>query len=224
MNIDMSTEIGELVKALCKAQAEFKPFVKRGYNPHFKSQYALLEDILESTRPALAKYGLLITQLASSTPTMAGITTILAHESGEWFKSLLLLPARDATAQGLGGCITYARRYALAAILNVDSETDDDGQGVSHQAPQTQNTSPQPQVVSTGYLVPFGKHKGKPLNALQDKEILDYILWLEKSAKDKGESVSVLAREFIKNGNDYLNTLKSSKPESSMPDFGDVPF
>ena len=53
--------------------------------------------------------------------------TTLAHSSGEWIKSITPILARDESAQAQGSGITYARRYALAAIVGI-AQIDDDGE------------------------------------------------------------------------------------------------
>ena len=54
------------------------------------------------------------------------LTTILAHESGEWIVQDMSLPVSKPDAQGAGSAITYMRRYALAAVIGV-VQADDDG-------------------------------------------------------------------------------------------------
>jgi hypothetical protein len=62
---------------------------------------------------------------------MAGVVTRIIHTSGESRESTLLLPLRDQSAQGVGSCLSYARRYAAAAVLGIASDEDDDGQQAS---------------------------------------------------------------------------------------------
>ena len=64
-------------------------------------------------------------------PNASGITlrTTLAHKSGQWIASELTLPNdRMGGIQGMGSALTYARRYALAAMVGV-AQDDDDGEG-----------------------------------------------------------------------------------------------
>jgi hypothetical protein len=49
------------------------------------------------------------------------------HESGEWLSQTLTMTAKDDSPQAIGSTITYARRYALAAVAGVAPE-DDDGE------------------------------------------------------------------------------------------------
>lgn len=123
-----SESIKNIAKALAQFQAEVKNPASTADNPFFKSKYAPLNDILSMTRPILSKYGLSVLQSPSGDGQNVTVTTLITHESGEWIESEpLTLKADKATAQGAGSAITYARRYALSAMLGISSEDDDDG-------------------------------------------------------------------------------------------------
>jgi hypothetical protein len=55
------------------------------------------------------------------------LKTILAHSSGEWVKSITPILTKDNSPQAQGSGITYARRYALAAIVGL-AQVDDDAE------------------------------------------------------------------------------------------------
>src|SRR5699024_5628712 len=114
--------------ALGKFQGEVKNPANTATNPFFKSKYAPLNDVLNTVRPILSKHGLSVLQAPHTEGENVTITTILMHESGEWIESPpLSLKMDKVTAQGAGSAITYARRYALSAVLGISSEDDDDG-------------------------------------------------------------------------------------------------
>ena len=117
--------------ALVSALGELRNVAKNATNPHFKSKFATLDSILDATRPILAKHGLALSQEPVFEDGMAGVVTRIIHTSGESRESKLLLPMRDQSAQGAGSAITYARRYAAAAVLGIASEDDEDGQVAS---------------------------------------------------------------------------------------------
>lgn len=126
-----SNEIGDLAKALAAARKKFKAVKKEQTNPFFKSKYADLSAVIEATEAALSEHGLSIIQSPITHETMAGVTTMLVHESGQWMRGDLLLPVAKGDAQGVGSAITYARRYSYQGMVNVAAETDDDANSAS---------------------------------------------------------------------------------------------
>jgi hypothetical protein len=98
---------------------------KTASNPFFKSKYASLSSILEAIQIPLAESGLVFSQH----PDKGELTTILIHtETGQYMMSSYDIHPVKVDPQGIGSAITYAKRYALCAILglNVD-EVDTDG-------------------------------------------------------------------------------------------------
>ena len=136
-----SESIAKLAVALSKAQGTMKHAIKDADNPFFRSKYADLASVVEASRPSLIANGLSVVQCTAGNV----LWTMLLHESGEWIKgSIELKPMRQAKLEGkdkaewvdshdpqsYGSCITYARRYAMAAITGVATE-DDDGNAAS---------------------------------------------------------------------------------------------
>ena len=128
-DIHIQQGIGKLAEALAAAQGAIKGAAKDKTNPHFKSQYADLTAVWDACREALSNNGLAVTQTTrgGDLATVTVITTLL-HASGQWMRSDLTMKPMAATPQGIGSAITYARRYALAAMVGVAPE-DDDGEG-----------------------------------------------------------------------------------------------
>lgn len=113
--------------ALVSAIGELQNVAKTASNPYFKSKYAPLDAIVDATRPVLLKHGLAISQTPLYIEGSAGVETTILHAAGHSTTTTLLLPLKDQSPQGVGGAITYARRYALAAVLGLATEEDDDG-------------------------------------------------------------------------------------------------
>lgn len=130
----------KLLAALVKASAQIEDAAKDRKNDHFKSSYADLASVRAVCREPLLANGLVVTQHPSAIGAQATVTTILGHESGEWMESELTLTARDAGPQSVGSALTYGRRYALMAVLNIAAD-DDDGNAATGKAP----TRPPPQ-------------------------------------------------------------------------------
>lgn len=132
-----SENIAELAKALADAQTEMRNPYNTANNPYFKSKYAPLPDILNVVRPVLAKYGLTLTQYpVTNEDGGIGVESMLLHRSGQYiqYDPYFLTPAKN-DPQTAGGAITYARRYALNAVLGISGEEDDDGNGASGKKP-----------------------------------------------------------------------------------------
>lgn len=127
-----SQSIKNIAMALCKFQEECDTPRKTANNPHYKSKYAPLEEIIRVIKPALAKNGLSYFQTTSTEGTNIVVTTVLMHISGEYIEGMpLSLPMGKTTAQSAGSSITYARRYSLCAMLGIAAEEDDDGNNAS---------------------------------------------------------------------------------------------
>jgi len=129
MTVDHSEQLGDLAKALSKAQSELQDAKKDSVNPHFKNRYASLGSVRAAVTPVLAKNGL--ATLQSFEPHGENgvcIVTWLLHESGQWLRSRLYLPVSKKDAQGFGSAISYGRRYSLAAITGIAADDDDDGE------------------------------------------------------------------------------------------------
>ncbi len=120
-----SESIKEIAVALHKFHGLMGKVGKDAVNPHFKNKYASLSNIIEATTPHLNAVGLSIIQL----PCESGLETMLLHTSGEYISSVSLTPCKDASnPQALGSALTYARRYALGAVLSLNIDEDDDAQ------------------------------------------------------------------------------------------------
>ena len=121
----MSDEIKDLAAALSKAQGEMKNANLNKENPYFKSKYADLPTILDAVCVPLNESGLVISQ----NPNGKNLETVIFHvESGEYISSSIEMSCKDWTnPQAVGSAITYFRRYSICAMLNLNIDTDDDG-------------------------------------------------------------------------------------------------
>ena len=129
--ITQSTTIGELAKALAKAQGAMTSAKKSAVNPHFKSKYADLAEVIDSIRKPLSDNSIALTQLNTTDENgNVSVTTMLMHESGEFIGSTFSAKPQQVTVQGYGSTITYLRRYSAMAIAGLASD-DDDGQAAS---------------------------------------------------------------------------------------------
>ena len=126
--MNTSPEIDKISAALVKSQAQFKAVGKASTNPHFKSKYASLDDILAMAVPVLNANGIALIQQLDGDQ----LGTLIMHESGQWIEGgMVKLHLDRQNMQGLGSAVTYARRYTLGAMLGIATEDDDDGNAAS---------------------------------------------------------------------------------------------
>lgn len=132
MNLEHSTP--ELFTALAKMQGEVENATKGSLNPHFKSKYADLAEVLNTVRPVLAANGLSVIQSPSFDGAICHVTTTIAHSGGGYIYGTMSCVPAKMDGQGVGASTTYLRRYSLAAVCGVAQE-DDDGQSAAHNRP-----------------------------------------------------------------------------------------
>jgi hypothetical protein len=132
-----SSSIGNLAAALAKAQAELvnpeKSMIAtiRGVGKGAAEQifrYAPLSSGLDIVRKTLGQHEIATVQ-ATAIDHAAGfvnVTTTLAHASGEWISSDWPVCSLDdmASPKRMGAALTYARRYALFALVGIAGEDD----------------------------------------------------------------------------------------------------
>jgi hypothetical protein len=132
MNLEHSTP--ELFAALAKMQGEVENATKGSLNPHFKSKYADLAEVLNTVRPVLAANGLSVIQSPSFDGGICHVTTTIAHSSGGYVSQEQCHASPPNKTGRIGSATTYLRRYSLAAVCGVAQE-DDDGNSAAHTKP-----------------------------------------------------------------------------------------
>ncbi|NCC85460.1 MAG: hypothetical protein EOM03_15230 [Clostridia bacterium] len=140
--MNKSESIAALAAALAKAQGEMENAGKNSVNPHFKSKYADLAEILNTVRPVLSKHGLAVTQFPAFEAGTAHVETILTHASGEWMSGTCSAPVQKSDPQGVGSALTYLRRYSLAAVCGLAQEDDDANSASKPKGQQQRATTP----------------------------------------------------------------------------------
>lgn len=118
-----------LTDALVAAQAELPTAIPRdsqgqGY------RYTSLDKLIEATRPILNNHGITISQWPSYVVCGDTLRPTLVTElrcGDDRIEERCPLYVSDKTPQSHGAAITYARRYAWAAVLGIASEEDTDG-------------------------------------------------------------------------------------------------
>src|SRR6516165_9790386 len=132
-----SDTIATIAAALAKAQVELtnpeKSLVATIRSPFPREadrtfRYAPLSSGLDIIRKSLGGHEIAIIQATGidAETGLLRLTTVLAHSSGEWISSdwPVCKIADIASAQRVGAALTYARRYALFALVGIAGEDD----------------------------------------------------------------------------------------------------
>jgi hypothetical protein len=138
-----SESIGAIAAALAKAQSELSnpeksltatigsPFPREGDRTF---RYASLASGLDIVRKSLGQHEIATVQTTAIDQDSGQIrlTTLLAHASGEWISSdWPVCPVSEtATPHRMGAALSYARRYALFALVGIAGEDDLDAPGL----------------------------------------------------------------------------------------------
>lgn len=121
--------------AIYKKLLEFQKLgvtIKKGStNPHYRSTYANLNEVLDKVKPELNKMGVVIVQK----PDANGLWTVLHDTEDDSVVECYLPFVQMTDAQKLGSNITYNRRYSLVTLLGLEDE-DDDGQRAVYTKPE----------------------------------------------------------------------------------------
>lgn len=131
-----SADVSNLMTALAKAQGEIGDIERdrtvtvqpRQGNP-YSFRYGTLSAVIKGIKKALSDNGIARTQVLTfeANDRLYYLTTSLHHKN-EFISSVTPLIIGDAAGnQQLGSALTYMRRYALAALVGVVADEDEDG-------------------------------------------------------------------------------------------------
>lgn len=181
--MERSESIAKVAAALVAAQTEIKNMApnKEGYG----YKYVDFAEIIDATKPVLQKHKLVITQFPVGDVGNVGVKTILAHESGEFIANDFVMPlpqlAKMNPAQAAGAVITYARRYAVSAVLGIASDEDVDA------APESTQKRQEP-------------------SKIDPTKVRDSMVMKLKEAADRG----LYTQEEFEQSFDFIATLKGA--------------
>lgn len=137
-----SDSIKNIAGALIQFHLKVGNIKKDANNPFFKSTYASLSNIQDTIQMPMVESGLTYSQFPIGED---GLVTILMHaESGEFLMGEYTMKPVKNDPQSRGSAITYQKRYALCAVLGLNVEDDDDGNGASGKKPNKDEPPQQP--------------------------------------------------------------------------------
>jgi hypothetical protein len=205
-----SDNIGAIAAALAKAQGELtnpeKSLIATIRSPFPREvdrsfRYASLASGLDIVRKALGCHEIATIQTTAidSDSGQIRLTTLLAHASGEWISSdWPVCPISDtASPHRMGAALSYARRYALFALVGIAGEDDLDAPDlIGGPSPVTTPSAAMSQTASKGRK-PTGSVHREPLLAPAPSAQLRDQLIAEIKALNDGESLALWAHRRL---------------------------
>jgi hypothetical protein len=208
-----SETIGAIAAALAKAQGELSnpeksliatirsPFPREGDRTF---RYASLASGLDIVRKSLGQHEIATIQTTAIDQDSGQIrlTTLLAHASGEWISSdwPVCAVSEMALPHRIGAALTYARRYALFALVGIAGEDDLDAPDLL--------TEPSPAIstrtgaADSGQTIPNHRprHPKPVLASVQSAALRDQLLGELADLKD-GEALALWAHRRLPSKN-----------------------
>jgi len=109
-------------------------------NPHFKSKFAPLGEVLRVINEALPEGWVIDQTVGSNADGEPQMCSVLRNEKGVAVKQCNIpFIIGKSDPQGLGSALTYHRRYGLCLLFNLVGEDDDDGNAATPQ-PKTKKS------------------------------------------------------------------------------------
>ena len=123
--------LNEKLLAIQKQGVELQ---KSALNPHFKSKYIPLEEVIGKVVPLLNDAGIILQQSLGhweGTPLL--ITSLIDSESDDRVETAAPLILEKQTPQAVGSAVTYYRRYSILSLLGLVADEDDDANATTTQ-------------------------------------------------------------------------------------------
>lgn len=221
--IRTSRDFGELAKALAAAQSEMRHPLKKQENPHFRSRYADLAEVIDATDTLNRHEIAVMFSAPAEQADSVRIVIMFAHSSNQWQEGTLDVPLPAVTAQGLGSACTYGRRYLLSGMCNVASDDDDDGNEASKPPPIGQrqaaprNEKPSPLVENRpimGAIVAAMRAEAKELK-LADTDLVGCV---RLASGGRTDDLKLLWRDEV----DKLRDAMANRKKTMQPTLEDA--
>lgn len=236
----MEKEKLEFYKAFRKCQGLLDPVKTDSTNPHFDSKYASLSAVMEAVKPFI-EGGFSFIQGGADIAGKPYLRTKLVHDAG-WEEVFDYPIVSDGNPQHAASSVTYARRYAICAIVGLCVE-DDDGNNaasvktVTREPAQTRTSSPESSGFEVARFVPSrvdfvegkGKGAGKTFSEVYRADGAKF------SGNEQQGEIAEAARvtkkeiilEFEKKGN-YMNIkrdgIKFAEDSKKETEIEEIPF
>lgn len=170
----------ELYNKILAVQLALPKIDKDGVNPHFKSKYTTLPNVLSILLPILNSNGLIV-----SNRMIDGFVEVQIIDCDTEQKISTQIPIIGGTdMQKVGSIFTYAQRYGILSLLGLAADLDDDANAASVK----QEVAPPPLALMTNQerrqLVELSSNM-----PAAHKEFVDKVLLEKGTTSEKAQAI-----------------------------------
>jgi hypothetical protein len=223
----------------CDSIAKGRKNVQQGY------MFRGIDDVYQALHPLLAKHGVystseIVDSKREERPSKAGgvlnytILTIkytFYADDGSSVSSEVIGEGMDSGDKSANKAMSVAHKYALLQILSIPTADSKDPENENPEPmPRnyatnyaTQNTpqSPQRPQQNGKYTVGFGKHKGKTLEEMGEKDVRSYLMYLLGEMNKSGKEPLPSVKAYLDEAKKFLDQNQNNNPP---PPSDDLPF
>ena len=134
--------------------------------------YARLEDINDALRPILQQFGFCVTfRINQQSIDVVTVTAVCSHKLGHSETASMTLPLDKSGSkngvQAIGSTVSYGKRYAMCALLNISTGDDTNGAelGRSQSKPEAPRIEQKPTISDDGFSAALAKIANGELTA-----------------------------------------------------------
>ena len=168
--------------------------VATGTNPHFKSEYAPLDEVIKAVKKPLNSNGIFFLQKVYVAEGGQCVETEFHDHDSVLKAGKVFVKCDKSTAQGYGSSLSYAKRYSLQTACGLPTGDDDDANA------------------STDEVKPKAKPKPVDTDADKEKKAKQFILNVVKTVEGMADDVSGVD-SIIKAQKKVIDRLEVAYPE-----------
>lgn len=220
MQLENAPEL-TLAESLLTARAGYRSLQKDGKNPHFRSEYVTLTELLDAVVPSLIHEGILLSQPVSMREVGGRIVQVVSSvvsKAGEELRSEIMLPDL-VDPQKIGSAITYYRRYTLQALLALAAEDDDGNATMSNGRDNHKRIQEEKLAKGEDYIIEHGSTlKGRALKSIGLDKAINLGKHLEKyRAQLSDAAIKAIEKRLKELRKEYAEMKARDEEAKSLP-------
>lgn len=199
---NLAAALAKVQASLPKVERDRTVEVEKKTGGTYSYSYVTLANLSDAMLPLLASHGLSwVTMPGAGSDGKMCVRYLLLHESGEQLAGEFPISG-EGGIQMIGGRITYARRYCLAAVTGVAADEDDEARlaeegiprsaqratrqepanGTAKAEPAKRNTAQRAKPATAGPPLPGEENAGQPVMDAKQRSTI-FALWGELGYK-----------------------------------------